>query len=307
MFNHRGATLPKEDWDRFKQHATAAGVSPSAALCTAYAQVIAEWSATPDFSLNLLYFNRLPLHPQVGDVIGQFSTTLMLEIRDSAIDTFATQAADVQRRLWSDMEHSQVSGVQVLRELNRARGASVRAAAPVVFTSLVNIADRQDGGQGGVVQYLAGIGENGRQVSSSVRTPQVWLDHQAVEEAGALLLNWDVIEELFPAGCVDAMFAAYQRTLRDLSRDPAAWQRPRPALAPAADLDVRAAANATDGPVPDGLLHDAVLARAAATPDAPAVISQALTLTYADLDRRSHQVGHRLRAQSTAPATWWRS
>ncbi|MFE6060199.1 amino acid adenylation domain-containing protein, partial [Streptomyces sp. NPDC056431] len=301
VFNHRGATLAKEDWDRFKQHATAAGVSPSAALCTAYAQVIAEWSATPDFSLNLLYFNRLPLHPQVGDVIGQFSTTLMLEIRDSATDSFAARASAVQSRLWSDMEHSQVSGVQVLRELNRARGASVRAAAPVVFTSLVNMAGQQDGERGGVVQYLAGIGENGRQVSSSVRTPQVWLDHQAVEEAGELLLNWDVIEELFPAGCIDAMFAAYQRTLRDLSRDPAAWQRPRPALAPVADLDVRAEANATDGPVPDGLLHDAVLARAAETPDAPAVVTGSLTLTYADLERRSHRVGHRLRALGAGP------
>ncbi|WP_329284569.1 non-ribosomal peptide synthetase/type I polyketide synthase [Streptomyces sp. NBC_00691] len=301
VFNHRGATLAREDWDRFKQHAAAAGVSPSAALCTAYAQVIAEWSATPDFSLNLLYFNRLPLHPQVGDVIGQFSTTLMLEIRDSATDSFAVRASAVQSRLWSDMEHSQVSGVQVLRELNRARGASVRAAAPVVFTSLVNMADRQDGEPGGVVRHLAGIGENGRQVSSSVRTPQVWLDHQAVEEAGELLLNWDVIEELFPAGCVDAMFAAYQRTLRELSRDPAAWQRPRPALAPVADLEVRAEANATDGPVPDGLLHDAVLARAAETPDAPAVITGSLTLSYADLERRSHQVGHRLRALGAGP------
>ncbi|MFD5368689.1 amino acid adenylation domain-containing protein [Streptomyces sp. NPDC127103] len=301
VFNHRGATLAKEDWNRFKQHAAAAGVSPSAALCTAYAQVIAEWSASPDFCLNLLYFNRLPLHPQVDDVIGQFSTTLMLEIRDTATDSFATRASAVQSRLWSDMEHSQVSGVQVLRELNRARGASVRAAAPVVFTSLVNLADQQDGERGGVVRHLAGIGENGRQVSSSVRTPQVWLDHQAVEEAGELLLNWDVIEELFPAGCVDAMFAAYQRTLRDLSRDAAAWQRPRPALAPAADLDVRAEANATDGPVPDGLLHDAVLARAAETPDAPAVVTGSLTLTYADLERRSHQVGHRLRALGAGP------
>ncbi|MEN8655268.1 amino acid adenylation domain-containing protein [Streptomyces sp. 21So2-11] len=301
VFNHRGATLSEEDWARFKKHAATAGVSASAALCTAYSQVIAEWSATPDFSLNLLFFNRLPLHPQVGDVIGNFSTTLMLEIRDSGGTAFAARATDVQRQLWTDMEHSQVSGVQVLRELNRARGASVRAAAPVVFTSLVNFAGQQDSEQRGVVQYLAGIGENGRQVSSSVRTPQVWLDHQAVEEAGELVLNWDVIEELFPAGCVDAMFAAYLRMLHDLSRDPAAWQRPRPALTPAADLDVRAAANATDGPVPDGLLHDAVLAQAEATPDAPAVISQALTLPYSDLDRRSNQVGHRLRAQGAGP------
>ncbi|WP_190160907.1 non-ribosomal peptide synthetase, partial [Streptomyces litmocidini] len=301
VFDHRGATLPKEEWDRFKEHAAAAGVSPSAALCTAYAQVIAEWSATPDFCLNLLYFNRLPLHPQVGDVIGNFSTTLMLEIRDSADDTFGARANDVQARLWSDMEHSQVSGVQVLRELNRARGASVRAAAPVVFTSLVNFAGRQDTERRGVVQYLAGIGENGRQVSSSVRTPQVWLDHQAVEEAGELVLNWDVIEELFPAGCVDAMFAAYQRLLHELCRDLEAWRRPRPVLVPAADLDVRAEANDTDGPVPDGLLHDAVLARAAATPDAPAVISRALTLTYGELDRRSNRVGHALRAQGAGP------
>ncbi|MFJ7152772.1 amino acid adenylation domain-containing protein, partial [Streptomyces sp. NPDC100445] len=301
VFDHRGATLSSRDWSRFKRHAAAAGISPSAALCTAYAQVIAAWSATPDFSLNLLFFNRLPLHPQVGDIIGNFSTTLLLEIHDSAGEAFARRAEEVQRQLWNDMEHSQVSGVQVLRELNRARGGSVRAAAPVVFTSLVNLPGRQETEQRGVVRHLAGIGENGRQVSSSVRTPQVWLDHQAVEEAGELVLNWDVIEELFPAGCVDAMFAAYLRLLHDLSDDPAAWQRPVPVLVPAADLAVRAAANATDGPVPDGLLHERVLAQAAARPDEPAVITPSLTLTYAGLDRRSNQVGHRLRAQGAGP------
>ncbi|MEU2065087.1 amino acid adenylation domain-containing protein, partial [Streptomyces sp. NPDC013455] len=301
VFNHRGATLSKEDWSRFKQHAAAAGVSASAALCTAYSQVIAAWSATPDFSLNLLFFNRLPLHPQVGDVVGNFSTTLLLEIRDSATETFAARAGSVQRRLWSDLEHSQVSGVQVLRELNRAHGGSVRAAAPVVFTSLVNFTGQQDTERRGVVQYLAGIGENGRQVSSSVRTPQVWLDHQAVEEAGELVLNWDVIEELFPAGCVDAMFSGYQRLLHELCRDAGAWQRPVPVLVPAADLEVRAAVNATDGPVPEGLLHDGFLAQAALRPEEPAVISGALTLTYGALDRRSNQVGHRLRAQGAGP------
>lgn len=46
-------------------------------------------------------------------------------------------------------------------------------------------------------------------MTSLTQTPQVWLDHQTYEQDGALMLNWDVVEGLFPEGMVEEMFCAY--------------------------------------------------------------------------------------------------
>ncbi|WP_370418226.1 amino acid adenylation domain-containing protein [Streptomyces sp. QH1-20] len=301
-FTHRSIRLDAAAWAAFKRRASAAGVTPSAALCTAYSQVLGAWSKSGRFTLNVLFFNRLPLHPDVGKVVGNFSATTLLEVDAAASEGFAVRAERVQKQLWTDLEHSQVSGVDVLRRLNRRRGTAAMATMPVVFASMVNFAAGQDSAaSSGVAQHLVGLGESGREVSSSIRTPQVWLDHQVVEDAGELVVNWDVIEEIFPAGMIDAMFTAYIATLRELCADDEAWRRPAAALAPAADLDVRAGVNATAGPVPEGLLHEPFVARAALTPDAPAVLTAERTITYGELDRHANRLDHALRAKGVRP------
>jgi len=296
-FTHRCARLDVEQWSAFKRHAAAHGVTPSAALCTAYSQVLAAWSRSDRFTLNVLFFNRLPLHEQVPDVVGNFSATTLLEVHSTATDAFATRAEGLQRRLWTDLEHSQMSGVAVLRELNRARGTAGAAGMPVVFASMVNFSSRDAPAATGLAQHLVELDESGAHVSSSIRTPQVWLDHQVVEDMGALLINWDVVEQLFPAGMVDAMFGAYVEVLYRLCDDEQAWRASAPCLVPTADLDLRAQVNDTAGPLPTGLLHEPFAARAAARPDAPAVIASDRTLTYGELDGRSNQLDRWLRDQ----------
>lgn len=69
----------------------------------------------------------------------------------------------------------------MLRELNRARGTAA-ATMPVVYASTVNFAANQEEGAAGLAEHLLRLGDNGTEVSTSIRTPQVWLDHQVVEE-----------------------------------------------------------------------------------------------------------------------------
>ncbi|MDG4863787.1 amino acid adenylation domain-containing protein, partial [Streptomyces sp. T-3] len=314
-FTHRTARIGPADWQRFKDNATAAGISPSAALCTAYAQVLAAWSASPRFTLNLLAFNRRPLHEDVGRVIGNLSATTLLEVDATPAETFASGAARLQNQLLTDLEHGHVSGVEVLRELNRTRGGTGLASMPVVFTSTLGFSGQGQGqgrgqgqgqaqGQGdgehGALTALTTLGAAGRVASSSVRTPQVWLDHQALAEAGELVLNWDVVEEMFPDGVVDGMWDAYLDLVRDLCGE-GAWRRPPSVPAPVADLELRRAVNATDAPVPAELLHDAFLRRAADRPDAPAVVTPERTLTYGELDRRSDRVARWLIDRGAGP------
>ncbi|AGS70772.1 hybrid non-ribosomal peptide synthetase/type I polyketide synthase [Streptomyces collinus] len=301
VFTHRSDRIAPEDWRRFKDHAAAAGISPSAALCTAYAQVLGAWSASPRFTLNLLAFNRRPLHEDVGRIVGNLSATTLLEVDTAPVEDFASGAARLQRRLLTDLEHGHVSGVEVLREINRTRGGTGLAGMPVVFTSTIGFAGQGDD-ERGALTALTELGVRGRPASSSVRTPQVWLDHQALEEAGELVLNWDVVEEMFPDGVVDGMWEAYLDLVRDLCGEEA-WRRPPSVLAPVADLELRRAVNATDAPVPAGLLHDGFLRQAEIRPDAPAVITAGRTLGYGEVDRRSDRIARWLTGHGAGPGT----
>lgn len=302
VFVHRSQRLSPEEWTNFRQYAAAVGLTPSAALCTAYAQTVATWSNSAHFTLNLLFFNRLPLHPEVGNVVGNFSATTLLEVDHRPDENFTVRASRLQRRLWADLEHGQVNGVEVLRRLNRARGSAGRATAPVVFASAIDLSAQH--GARGLFEPLADLGTEFREVSSAIRTPQVWLDHQVVEEAGSLVVNWDVVEELFPDGMVDDMFAGYLDALRELCRDPDAWQRPASVPVPARDLEIRQAVNATSGPVPNGLLHDPFMANAAVSPERVALITGERTLTYGDVDRESNRVANWLVERGAGPGTF---
>jgi amino acid adenylation domain-containing protein len=187
-----------------------------------------------------------------------------------------------------------VSGVRVLRELNRVQRNTGRAGMPVVFASMLSFGE---GGAGspGIIQQFAALGDDLREVHGSVRTPQVWLDHQVREDGGELVLNWDAVEALFPPGMLADMFEAYLRRLTRLATDDAAWLAPTGPLAPRAHLELRAAINATAAPVPEALLHAPFLEQAAADPARPAVISPHRTLTYGELDRLSDRVASWLR------------
>ncbi|MFE9405160.1 amino acid adenylation domain-containing protein [Streptomyces sp. NPDC006530] len=300
-FTHHTARVEADSWQRFKDHAAAAGLSPSAALCAAYAQVIAAWSASPRFTLNVLAFNRRPLHEDVARLVGNLSTTTLLEVDTSPVEDFASGAVRLQRQLLTDLEHGHVSGVEVLRELNRTRGGAGLATMPVVFTSTIGFAGRGDD-EGGALKALTLLGTGGRLASSSVRTPQVWLDHQALEEDGELVLNWDAVREVFPDGVLDGMWEAYLELVRDLCGEEA-WRRRPSVLPPAADLEIHRAVNATDAPAPAELLHDAFLRRARNRPHAPAVITSDRTLDYGEVDRRSDGVARWLTGRGAGPGT----
>jgi amino acid adenylation domain-containing protein/non-ribosomal peptide synthase protein (TIGR01720 family) len=290
-FTRRQAALPPAVWERLKGRAARAGLTPSGVLLAAYADVLAAWSARPRFTLSLTLFNRLPLHPQVNDLVGDFTSVVLLEVDASADLGFEARARHLQARLWQDLDHRAVSGVRVLRELARTQGRGAGVAVPVVFTSLLGL-DASGGRDQGSGEGLAGLAA--REVYSISQTPQVLLDHQAGEEGGALVFNWDFVAEAFPPGLVEAMFDSYVRLLRRLAADEDAWQRPERGLLPAAQLALRVRVNDTAASLSDATLHGLFQRQAALAPERPAVISPDRILTYGELARRSGRLARLL-------------
>ncbi|HYC88908.1 MAG TPA: amino acid adenylation domain-containing protein [Thermoanaerobaculia bacterium] len=283
-FVRRRFRLEGAEWQRFRERAQAARLTPSGVLLTAYATVLAVWSSNRRFTLNLTLFNRQPLHPQVYDIVGDF-TTLLLVAADAHDGTFTARAAALQEQLWEGMQRRHVSGVRVMRELARMRGTS-RVSMPIVFTSLV-----APGGS-------SHTATNGNEEYGVTQTPQVWIDHQVSESGGGLSLTWDSVDALFPTGLPDDMFAAYRTFVQRLAVDDEAWHEPWGVTAASMlSREHRArieTVNATPGPVPDGRLHDAFFERAAREPERVAVIGAARTLTYGELAAYANAVTRQL-------------
>ncbi|OIK27018.1 non-ribosomal peptide synthetase [Streptomyces malaysiense] len=192
---HSGV-LDAADWAAVRALAGEHDVTGSGVLAAAYAEVLRSWSAEPSFCLNFPLFSRLPLHPQIGGVIGHTTTTLLLEATGAG-NTFADRARTLQQRLWADLEHRHFTGMQVLRALTRLRG-TLTPAMPVVMTSLVGYPPDQRETTFGSAVY--GVSQ----------TPQVSLDFQVFEtEGGGLRFNWDYIQAVYPDGLVGEMFAAF--------------------------------------------------------------------------------------------------
>jgi len=296
-FRRRQDCLDRQLWDALRRKAAGHGLSENGILLAVYADVLAAWSKQPRFLINLTLFNRLPMHPQVEGLIGDFTSTTLLEIDCSANDTFLAMAKKLSGRLWNDLDHRSVSGVQVLRGLGRDHQVRMSGAAPVVFTSTLGF-DNQKASP----CFIAGEGE---QVYAITQTPQVWLDHMVSARNGELVYFWDAVDELFPEGMVDDMFRAYTSQLRCLAQDETAWLRPRDArmddLIPAWQLETRKAVNATVHPISDELLHVLFEQQAQRTPDATAVVNGTVRLTYAELMRHSRMLGRRLRECGAKP------
>ncbi|MEU5695821.1 amino acid adenylation domain-containing protein [Actinosynnema sp. NPDC020468] len=281
-FSRRELRLPAATWTALRDRARAAGVTPAVALLTAYTEVLARWSGGPDLSVVLTQFDRRPVHPDIDRVVGDFTSLLVVGSRPVPGEDLAAAARRTQDVVWRGMEHSAVSAVDVLRE----RGATV----PVVFTSALGL-------PGGAAVFDTPFGSQSWGVS---QTPQVWLDNQVHERDGALVVSWDAVDALFPAGVLDAAFDAYARLLRWMAA--ADWTGTPPAPLPVGQHAARTAVNATAGPVPRHGVHEEFFARAATRPEATALLwGEDGRLSYRDLADAALRVAGGLAARGLRP------
>ncbi|AGC47287.1 non-ribosomal peptide synthetase [Myxococcus stipitatus DSM 14675] len=290
------ARVDAEVWQRLKQRARARRLTEPELLLAVYAEVIARWSRSPRFTLNVPHFNRLPVHPQVNDIIGTFASFTLVEVDHRPERAFIERALAIRDQLLLALEHREVSGVELLRELFRAQGRISGAIMPVVMTSFASHSKSRDSHW---VDFLAE--SFGELVEALTQTPQVWIDLQIVYQRGGVFLNWDVAEELFPPGMMEDMFDAFHGLLLRLAEDDALWERSDLDLLPVRQRELLARVNDTARPLSGELLHSGFFRNAAARPDAVALVSTGLSLSYGELARRASRLGHVLRQKGAVP------
>lgn len=293
-FVRHSGRLKKESWEKIKQKAAQSGITPSGITLAAMAEVIARWSQEPNFSLNVTLFNRLPLHPEVNRIVGDFTSMIPLPVRTTSDGAnFTERAAAWQKRVWEGLEHRIVSGVEVLREFKRSRQQdhSGQVYLPVVFTSTLNLSP----------QGVLPLKKFGERIFNRIQTPQVSLDLQVYEEEDDLIYNWDGVDELFPPGMLEQMFAAYDGLLKRLADEPDVWMANGEEIVIFSPHDWQKRLNDTAQDVPSGTLIDFFAGQVERQPRQPALISSRLNLTYQELFCQSARIGHWLVQNGGSP------
>lgn len=282
----RHAWLTPESYHRLAQHARSHGLTVSMTLAAAYADVLAAWSEEQDFLLNLPVLNRLPVHPDVRQLVGDFTDLLLLQVSPDSRRSFVDRARAVQEQYRRDAAHSAYGGTSVLRDLARtAAGATQRAG--VVFTSALSLGELFDADTKALL---------GDPVWMSSQTAGVWIDLQLVEHKGGILINWETSEDLFAEGVPGAMFEAFVDRVRLLASQPSAWGEPLPVRLPQQQALARIRANATDTPPTRRGLHEEFFRLATERGDAVAASwGDGETLTYAALAGRALRLAEALR------------
>lgn len=284
--DRRSLTLDGPEWAAFKEAAAKFGLTPSNAIIAAYAHVLAEWSNCDHFILSQMVTRRFPsVHPDLLEMLGNFASLYPLEIRLDASVDFAENARRIQQQVLQDLKHLQIGGMQVLQELNRARGSFGSAPSPFVIGSgLAMRAYRKPAFQ-------------------VLETSQTVLDHQFFELAdGSLHAVWDLIEACFPQALIDEMWAAFEGLMRDLARSTEHWTRHVEFMHARGDADAAPAVAAAAAPwAEDARLHDGLAANAAGRGDAPALVDGRGTLDYASLAAWSEVCAGQLRDRGVGP------
>lgn len=280
-FKRRSKTFKRHCWDKLKRIASKKNITLSALVCTAYAQVLAFWSNQDRFAVNLTVFNRYPFHKDVNRIVGDFTSIMLLDINLHNGTLFWEKAQHLQNTLMEALQHRHYDGVEFIRDLSRYYNLGSRAAMPMVFTSMLSNSegnDRTDWSD--IASIRRGISQ----------TSQVFIDSQAIEINGELIVTWDYVEQLFEEEMIDSMFEQYTSIIEELIENDAEYE----ISLNKQDRDIIMEYNKTREDIEVSTLHGLFARQAKISPDSKAVIFGDKSITYSELDRRSNQVARYL-------------
>lgn len=284
--------LKKSDLEALKAISQKYNATVSMTMCTVFAEVISRWSKSKHFTLNMTLFNRLPIHPQVNDIIGDFTSLNLLEVDFREEKPFSARVDQLTKQFWKDLEHRYVHGVDVMRELSQYHGSTL--LMPIIFTSTIGSHDISQ-------SFVTFEQWFGKAEYSITQTPQLWLDFQILEEGDELAFNWDVVDGLFDAAMLDDMFACYTETLQRIAQDDALWQAPLQLALPSHQQQARANYNATEENYDAALMHSMFHTVAQAQPEKLALHYDGVSLTYGELFAQSNQLARKLIGLNARP------
>lgn len=262
-FHRKKMMLDCSSYTALKNNSALNGVTVSNAVLAAYATVLGRWSESKQMCINVTLMQR---SDEEMNLIGDFTSVTMLavSVEDEPFTDFVKR---VQNTLLKDLAHMELSGIEVLREINRyTEGNKI---FPVVFTSTVGEKNDASG-----LEIIEGIS----------RTPQVWIDCQVIERNGELEIHWDVRNGIFKENVLSGMFAAFENTMKIIASD-SDWTKKEAFVDLSDYFRDRNAYNHTEKKFGKRMLYDGILKNMSECPDRIAILYDEAAYTYQEFGR----------------------
>ncbi|MFF5928481.1 amino acid adenylation domain-containing protein [Streptomyces hydrogenans] len=289
---HRAGTvpfrLPSDSLRLLSRLALRHGASTFMVLHAAFAGFLRRIGAGTDVLVGSPVAGRTDVG--LDELVGCFVNTVVIRTDTSGDPDFHELLRRTRRGVVAALDHQDVPFEQVVEAVNPARSAD-RHPLFRVMLSLQNNA--------GAVVDLPGL--DARLLDYVHRTIVYDLLLDVTETDGALGGALVYARDLFDHDTAERLargFTAY------LTQAVAAPERPVGGLDLLTPLERRTTLetwNGRDGDLPDGSVPELLRRRAAASPDATAVVCGATRLTYAELDARADRLAHRLRRRGAGP------
>ncbi|GAB2955761.1 hypothetical protein GCM10027280_50270 [Micromonospora polyrhachis] len=248
--------------------------------------VLARWTGQDDICVGSPVSTRSG--PELQSVVGLMVNSLALRTDLSGDPTLAEALDQVKAACLDSLENVDLPLDQVVQQADLPRDPSRNPLFQVMC--VVNPA--------GAKRELTGLSV--RPVTLTRDTSRLDLTLVVYETSPRLTVMVDYNTDLFDATTIERFVDRFRLMLRALATEPDR-RLSEVDLIGVAGRDELARWNATDRDYPAGTLHELVRARAAAAPDVPAVIDGDDVMSYGELDRRSDQLAHRLRAAGVGP------
>ena len=212
-FTRISKIIKSEVWNKILYKAQQKRISPTAFILTIFGRMLCYWSGQEKVCINLTLFNRLPLHPQINEVLGDFTVLELFNYVDNKEDNIIKKLQDTHEKFWQDMEYSLFDGIDFQRLIKKEKSiTNTQVIAPIVLTSVL----------GNTIKDLTSndvfIDKSYKgEIYSITQTSQVWLDNKAYETDEGFIAEWDYVEQLFDKDVIEAMHHSYCNLIEHLA------------------------------------------------------------------------------------------
>ncbi|CAM5499917.1 Linear gramicidin synthase subunit B [Streptomyces tendae] len=264
------------------------GVTLNTLVQGAWAVLLGQLTGSQDVVFGATVSGRPPAVPDVESMVGLFINTLPVRVRIAPGETFAELLAGLQARQGALLDHHHYG----LTEIHRAVGTGTLFDTLVVFESYpvdhVGLSEAND---------TAGVAITGITPFSGTHYPVTVM----ADADPHLRLSLQYQPHALDRAAAQTLAGRLERVLHSLVTEPWGPVGTVDVLTPAERERVRGGAAATGAP--DATVPGRFEERAAAVPEAVAVVSGGRRLTYRELDERANRVAHRLREHGAGPET----
>ncbi|MEA2589293.1 MAG: hypothetical protein QOH66_2220, partial [Actinomycetota bacterium] len=227
---------------------------------------------------------------ELDRLAGFFVNTVVLRSTVRAMETFSTFLTDVRATVLDAFAHDEVPFERLVHKVQAERDLSRNS----VFDVMVLLQGRQRR-----PPKFAGLGVDEVRLPRRTANFDITIEFEECAEGLAGVLEYST--DLFEAPTIQRMAAHLQMLLGGIAADPDRPVADLPLLTDAERQQVLVAWNDTDAEVDPATLPDLFEAQVARTPDAPAVVSDARELSYAELNEAANRLAHLLIAHGAGP------